>query len=114
MRHSAIFRLQPHVHDSSRINLNAASLRAPLIPCQSTPGYSGAVCHDSWARQRTPSNNKGAKLRILTFLLSLNGSAGDQIAGDPAADLPLLFLRSPRQVVPLVILSPALWILWAV
>ena len=99
MRHSAIFSWQPHVHDSSRINLNAASLRAPLIPCQSTPGYSGAVCHDSWPKQSTPRKRMGAKFRILTLLLSPKGLSLSQ----PSA------VRD--EFVPLVILSPALWLL---
>ncbi len=72
MRHSASFIVQPQVHCSSRMNLSAASLRAPEIPCQSTPGSSVAVCHVPSARHRAPSRKKGATLRILTLLLSLN------------------------------------------
>ena len=74
MRHSAIIMLQPHVQCSLRMNLRAASLRAPETPCQSTPGNSVAVCHVPCARQRTQRRKKGAKLRILTLLLSLKTS----------------------------------------
>src|SRR5580698_6838213 len=84
MRHSASIMVQPQVHFSARMNLSAASLRAPETPCQSTPGSSVAVCHVPSARHRAPSRKKGATLRILTLLLSLKLPGGPHLRSLPA------------------------------